>query len=125
MNGPTYSVIPFLPSMGPSRGILNSSLHGSAIVTFSITQNPDFTLKVSGTIVENGVTSTLVPTDVPSNTSVLGATVNIGGLAININGSNPFGFIGHLNPEATQITITNMSIGTNENVTGALTEAIR
>ena len=110
------------PVNGTFKGILNSSLHGSTIVTFSISQNPDFTLKVSGTIVDNGVTSTFVPTDVPTNASVVGATVGIEGLANNINGSNPFGFSGHLNPEATQITITNMAIGNNENLTGALTK---
>ncbi len=109
------------PVSGTFNGIVNGNLHGAGLVTFSITQNPDFTLKVSGTIVENGVTSTIVPTDVPSNNSVNGATIYINGLAININGSEPFGLIGHLNPNATQITITDMGTS-NENFTGALTK---
>jgi hypothetical protein len=91
-------------------------------VTFSIVQNPDFTLKVSGTVVENGVTSALVPSATPMASSVFGATISIGGLANNINGSNPFDFSGHLNSESTQITITNMDIGPNENFAGALTQ---
>ena len=109
------------PVNGTFKGILNSSLYGSATVTFAITQNPDFTLKVSGTIVENGVTSTVVPLDLPSDASVVGATVSIAANLNNINGSNPFGFTGHLNPEATQITITDMG-SPNENFTGALTK---
>lgn len=110
------------PINGTFKGILNSSLHGAVVVTLLITQNPDFTLTVSGTSVENGVTSTLVPTEVPSNDSVNGATIGINGFANNINGREPFGLGGHLDPNATQITITNMSVGNNENITGALTK---
>jgi hypothetical protein len=110
------------PINGTFKGILNSSLYGADVVTFSIIQNPDLTLTVSGTSVENGVTSMLISTVVPSNNSVNGATIGINGVANNINGSEPFGLIGHLDVSATQITITNMSIGTNENITGALTK---
>jgi hypothetical protein len=109
------------PINGTFKGILNSSLHGAVVMTLSITQNPDFTLTVSGTFVENGVTSTFIPTDVP-NDSINGATIAIGDVANNINGSEPFALSGHLDPNATQITITHMSIGINEYITGALTK---
>jgi len=110
------------PVNGTFKGTLQSSLHGSAIVTLSIVQNPDFTLTVSGSAVENGITSTLVPAAGPLAASVLGGIVSIGGLANNINDSNPFAFSGHLNSGATQITITSMNIGSNEYFTGALTQ---
>ena len=110
------------PVSGTFTGILNSSLHGADTVTFYITQNPDFSLSVSGTSSENGVTSNFVPSTVPTENSVTGATIYITGLSNNVNGSDTLFLIGHLNPDSTQITITNMTIGTNENFTGALTK---
>jgi hypothetical protein len=94
-------------------------------VTFVITQNPDFSLNVSGTSVENGVTTifALLPQS-QSPTSlgaVTGASVFWGGTAENVNGSQSFSFSGHLNPTATQLTATIFQVGPNETVTGTLT----
>jgi len=109
------------PVNGTFTGILNSSLHGPATVTLSITQNPDFTLAFSGTLVENGVTSMLTPLANPASAAVTGATIGLGGTATSVNGSSPVDFAGHLNSQATQITVTNMSSGSDELFTGSLT----
>jgi hypothetical protein len=107
---------------GTFTGTLNSNLYGADVVTISIKQNPDFSLNVAGTSVENGVTTALVPSSGTQNNIVLGATVYLSGSAQNANGSEPFTIAGHLNPAATQLTITYMNFGANENVTGALTK---
>jgi hypothetical protein len=113
------------PANGTYSGKLTSSLFGADVVTFVITQNPDFSLNVSGTSVENGVTTifALLPQS-QSPTSlgaVTGASVFWGGTAENVNGSQSFSFSGHLNPTATQLTATIFQVGPNETVTGTLT----
>jgi hypothetical protein len=110
------------PVNGTFTGTLNSNLYGADVVTVTITQNADFTLKVSGTSVENGVTTVLVPSSAPGNNVVAGATIFLDGSAQNVNGSEPFTIAGHLNPASTQFTVTYMNFGANENVTGALTK---
>jgi hypothetical protein len=110
------------PVNGTYTGTLDSSLHGADVVTLTITQNPDFSLNVSGTSVENGVTTALMASTQPQSNSVTGATVYLGGSANNVNGSQPFTFNGHLNPNSTQLTVVIMTLGPNENVTGALTK---
>jgi hypothetical protein len=111
------------PANGTYSGKLTSSLFGADVVTFVITQNPDFSLNVSGTSVENGVTTTfaLLPQSQTSLGAVTGASVFWGGTAENVNGSQSFSFSGHLNPTATQLTATIFQVGPNETVTGALT----
>jgi hypothetical protein len=119
----TGSTIP--PANGTFTGTLESNLYGPAVVTLTITQNPDFSLNFSGTSVENGVTTHLTATG-EQNTLVVGAMVYLGGSAININGSNSFNFEAHLNANATQMTITSMYFGpltpAPETLTGALTK---
>jgi hypothetical protein len=114
------------PVNGTFTGTLNSNLHGPDVVTLTITQNPDFSLNFSGTSVENGVTSDLIPFTGQENTLVIGAIVYLGGSAININGSNSFSFTAHLNTNATQMTITSMYFGPetpgSESLTGTLTK---
>jgi hypothetical protein len=110
------------PMNGTYTGTLNSNLYGADVVTLSINQNPDFSLNVAGTSTENGVTSSFVPSTVPGDNSVNGATVYINGSSKNINASGPLSLTGHLNPNATQITISFMTVGNNENITGALTK---
>jgi hypothetical protein len=110
------------PVNGTFTGTLNSSLYGADVVTLSITQNPDFSLSVVGTSVENGVSTPLIPSTFTQSNIVLGATVYLAGSATNINGSEPFTIAGHLNPSATQLTIAYMNFGPNETVTGALTK---
>jgi hypothetical protein len=110
------------PLNGTFTGTLESNLYGSDVVTFSITQNPDFSLNVTGTSTENGVTSTFAASTVPTDNSVNGGTVYIYGTYNNVNGSEVLNLSGHLNPNATQITIANMNISNNEYVTGSLTK---
>lgn len=110
------------PVSGTFTGTLNSNLYGADVVTLTITQNPDFSLNVAGTSVENGVTTTLVPNAQQMSNIVIGATVYLQGSSKNVNGSDTFSFNGHLNPTATQLTVTVMNYGPNESVTGALTK---
>jgi hypothetical protein len=113
------------PVNGTYSGKLTSSLFGADMVTFVITQNPDFSLNISGTSVENGVTTmfaSLPQAQTPaSQGAVTGASVFWGGTAENVNGSQDFSFSGHLNPTATQLTVTIFQVGPNETVTGTLT----
>ena len=115
------------PANGTYSGKLTSSLFGADVVTFVITQNPDFSLNISGTSIENGVTTmfaSLPQSQVPAAASlgaVTGASVFWGGTAQNVNGSQSFSFSGHLNPTATQLTATLFEVGPNETVTGTLT----
>ena len=113
------------PVNGTYSGKLTSSLFGVDTVTFVITQNPDFSLNISGTSVENGVTTmfaSLPQAQTPaSQGAVTGASVFWGGTAQNVNGSQNFSFSGHLNPTATQLTATIFQVGPNETVTGTLT----
>jgi hypothetical protein len=114
------------PVNGTYSGKLTSSLFGADVVTFVITQNPDFSLNISGTSVENGVTTmfaSLPQSQVPAAASlgaVTGASVLWGGTAENVNGSQSFSFSGHLNPTATQLTVTLFQVGPNETATGTL-----
>jgi hypothetical protein len=114
------------PVNGTYSGKLTSSLFGADVVTFAITQNPDFSLNISGTSVENGVTTmfaSLPQSQVPAAASlgaVTGASVLWGGTAENVNGSQSFSFSGHLNPTATQLTVTLFQVGPNETATGTL-----
>jgi hypothetical protein len=108
------------PMNGTYRGTLTSS-DGPDVVTFTLAQNPDFSLNVSGTSVVNGVSTVLVGgTDILDN-SVTGAMVFSQGTAENVNGSNLFSFAGHLNPTATQLTVAAMNVANTE-LTGALTK---
>lgn len=113
------------PVNGTYSGKLTSSLFGGDVVTFVITQNPDFSLNISGTSVENGVTTifaSLPQSQTPASLgAVTGASVFWGGTAENVNGSQSFSFSGHLNPTATQLTATIFQVGSNETVTGTLT----
>jgi hypothetical protein len=93
----------------------------------TITQNPDFTLNFSGTLVENGVTTNLVPGATARGNYVIGAIVSLGsGSAININGSENFGFGEHLSTNATQMTggfgLGNSGVAEFESVNGSLTK---
>jgi hypothetical protein len=111
------------PVNGTYSGTLTSSSFGADIVMFVITQNPDFSLNISGTSVENGVTTMFasLPQASAPQAVVTGATVFWGGTAENVNGSQNFSFSGHLNPAATQLTVTIFQVGPNETVTGTLT----
>jgi hypothetical protein len=125
VNGPevdgTFSGYTVSAVNGTFTGTLNGNLYGANVVTLSITQNPDFSLNVAGTSTENGVTSAFTPSATPGPNSVNGGTVYINGSSKNINGSQPFSLTGHLNPNATQMTISYMTLG-DENMTGALTK---
>jgi hypothetical protein len=111
------------PVNGTYSGTLASSLFGADVVTFVITQNSDFSLNISGTSVENGVTTMFasLPQAPAPQAAVTGANVGWGGTAENVNGSQDFSFSGHLNPMATQLTVTIFQVGPNETVTGTLT----
>jgi hypothetical protein len=118
----TFKGYTIAPVNGTYTGTLNSTAHGADVVTFVITQNPDFSLNMSGTSVENGVSTTIVPSTQPLTNIVLGATVYLGGSAKTVNGSDTFSFAGHLNPAATQLTVAIMNFGPNETVSGTLTK---
>jgi hypothetical protein len=93
------------PVTGVYSGTLTNSLYGNDVVTFTLEQNPDFSLKMSGTSVVNGVSTALVG----SSNSVTGALVFLQGTAQNVNGSKYFNFSGHVNPTASQLAVTIMS----------------
>lgn len=109
MSGPqikgTLTGYTIAPVNGTYSGTLTNSLYGPDVVTFTITQNPDFSLKMSGTSVVNGVSTVLVG----SSNSVTGALVFLQGTAENVNGSNFFSFSGHVNRTASQLTVAVMS----------------
>jgi len=109
---------------GTYSGTLKSSVFGADVVTLTITQNADFSLNIAGTSVEDGVTTVFGPVaNLPASTPaavVTGATVSWGGAATNINGSQTFRFNGHLNPAATQLTVTIFEVGPGETVSGTL-----
>ena len=111
------------PVNGTYSGTLTSSLFGADVVSFVIAQNSDFSLNISGTSVENGVTTMFasLPQSPVPQAAVTGAMVGWGGTAENVNGSQNFSFSGHLNPTATQLTVTIFQVGSNETVTGTLT----
>ena len=115
------------PVNGTFTGTLNSNLYGPAVVTLTITQNPDFTLNFSGTLVENGVTTDLVPGPSARGNYVIGAFVALNsGSAVNINGSEMLAFTAHLNANATQMTggfgLGNSGAAELETVNGSLTK---
>jgi hypothetical protein len=110
------------PVNGTYSGTLTNSLYGPDVVTFTIAQNADFSLNASGTSVVNGVSTVLVGNPQMLNSTVTGATVSLAGSTQNVNGSNFFGLSGHLNPTATQLTVTLMNLGPTETVTGVLTK---
>ena len=116
-----FSGYTIAPINGTYTGTLTSSLYGPDVVTLSIKQNPDFSLTVSGTSVENGVSTVLVGSNLNSDTSVKGATVAIFGPSQNVNGSTDFTINAHANPAATQLTVAYMNFGPDEMVTGVLT----
>jgi hypothetical protein len=111
------------PVNGTYSGTLTSSLFGQDVVTFVIQQNSDFSLNLSGTSVENGVTTTfaLQPQSPAPQAVVTGANVSWGGTAENVNGSQSFSFSGHVNPTATHLTVTIFQVGSSETVSGTLT----
>jgi hypothetical protein len=111
------------PVNGTYSGTLTSSLFGADVVTFLIMQNSDFSLNISGTSVENGVTTTfaLLPQSSEPQALVTGANVSWFGTAENVNGSQTNSFFGHINPTATKLTVTIFQVGSNETVTGTLT----
>jgi hypothetical protein len=90
---------------GTYSGTLTNSQYGPDVVTFTIAQNPDFSLQMSGTSVVNGVSTAIVGT----SNSVTGALVFLQGTAENVNGSNFFSFSGHVDPTASQLTVALMS----------------
>lgn len=110
------------PVNGTYGGTLTSSLFGADVVTFVITQNSDFSLNISGTSVENSLTTTfaLLPQSLVPPAAVTGANVGWSGTAKNVNGSQNFSFSGHLNPTATKLMVTIFQVGSNETVTGTL-----
>jgi hypothetical protein len=110
------------PVNGTYHGTLTSSLHGAEVVTFVISQNADFSLNMSGTSVENGVSTTFVANTAPISNIVVGATVYLEGSAASANGSNSFAFAWHLNPTATQLTVAMMTLGPSETLSGTLTK---
>jgi hypothetical protein len=110
------------PVNGTYSGTLTNSLYGPDVVTFTIAQNPDFSLNASGTSVVNGVSTVLVGNPLMLSSIVTGATVSVSGSTQNVNGPNSFSFSGHLNPTATQLTVTLMNLGSTETLTGALTK---
>jgi hypothetical protein len=110
------------PVNGTYSGTLTNSLYGPDVVTFTITQKADFSLNASGTSVVNGMSTVLVGNPQMLNSAVTGATVGVAGSTQNVNESNFFGLSGHLNPTATQITVTLMNLGPTETLTGVLTK---
>jgi len=71
-------------------------------MTVAFTQNPDFSVNVMGTFVENGVTTTFV--NEPGGSIIVGGSLFFGAKTVNVNGNAAFQALGHLNPAATQLT---------------------
>jgi len=87
-------------------------------MTVAFRQNPDFTVNVMGTFVENGVTTTFV--NDPGGSIIVGGSLFFGANTVNVNGNAAFQALGHLNPAATQLTIFIQAA--NETAIGTLTK---
>ena len=108
------------PLNGTFTGTLTSNPYGSDIVTVAFTQNPDFSVNVMGTFVENGVTTSFVNMPGAASSFIVGASLFFGANTVNVNGNSQFSALGHLNPAGTQLTIE--LNGPNETAIGTLTK---
>jgi hypothetical protein len=108
------------PLNGTFTGTLTSSAYGASVMTVDFEQAVAYTVKIAGTFVENGVTTSF--TDMPGTDSSLisGASLFFGVDAVNVNGKSQFTGLGHMNPTGTQIDI--YLGGPNETIIGTLTK---
>jgi hypothetical protein len=108
------------PLNGTFTGRLTSSANGSIVMTVAFTQNPDFSITMAGTFVENGVTTSFTNTQVPDSNLIEGASVSFGADTVNVNGKSQYSGMGHLNPTATQMDL--YFAGPNDTIIGTLTK---
>ena len=108
------------PLNGTFTGTLTSNPYGSDIMTVTFAQNPDFSVNVLGTFVENGVTTTFVNMPAAASSLIVGASLFFGANTVTVNGNSQFSAQGHLNPAGTELTIE--LNGPSEAAIGTLTK---
>ncbi|HTF25468.1 MAG TPA: hypothetical protein VK937_16415 [Candidatus Limnocylindria bacterium] len=101
----TFTGYVVAPLNGTFTGTLTGTSSGPDQITIHVIQDSTFGVTVSGTSVQNGVTSNLSISPSATSTDVVGAVISAFGTETNINGSWRFGLFGHFNPAGTQITI--------------------
>jgi hypothetical protein len=121
----TFTGYVVAPLSGTFAGTLTSNIYGPDQVTVSITQSANFEITVSGTSLENAVTTTLSISSgcvfSSNECAVIGAIVDYSpGTATNVNGSSTFAADGHFNATGTQLTIRVSDSSTGELTTGTL-----
>lgn len=108
------------PLNGTFTGKLTSNTNGESVMTVSFTQKADFSVGITGTFVENGVTTSFVDVPGPDSSLISGASVSFGVDAVNVNGKSQYAGMGHWNPKGTQIDL--FLSGPNEAIVGTLTK---
>ena len=108
------------PLNGTFTGTLTSSTSGASVMTADFEQGVAYTVKIAGTFVENGVTTSFM--DMPGTDSSLisGASLFFGIDTVNVNGKGQYQGLGHMNPTGTQIDI--YLAGGNDTIIGTLTK---
>ena len=124
-NSGTFTGYTVAPANGTFAGTLTSSMYGPDVVTVNISQDANFGITVSGTSLENAVTTNLSISPAGAMLGVneiVGAQIQAQGTATNLNGSQQFQAIGQLNAAGTQITIIVTELETGEQQKGTLTK---
>jgi hypothetical protein len=108
------------PISGTYTGKLTSNSFGADVMTIAFTQNPDFTVNITGTSVENGVTTSFTNVTGTGSSFIVGGTVLFGANTVNVNGKSQFSGMGHLNVSGTQLLL--QIDGPNDSAVGTLTK---
>jgi hypothetical protein len=106
------------PLNGTFRGKLTSSANGASVMTVNFEQSVAYTVKIAGTFVENGVTTSFTDTPGTDSSLISGASLFFGVDTVNVNGKSQLTGMGHMNPTGTQIDI--YLAGPNETIIGTL-----
>jgi hypothetical protein len=108
------------PLNGTFTGKLTSSTYGASVMTVNFEQSVAYTVKITGTFVENGVTTSF--TDMPGTDSSLisGGSLSFGIDTVNVNGKGQYQGLAHMNPAATQLDL--YLGGSNDTIIGTLTK---
>jgi hypothetical protein len=115
----TASVVP--PINGTFAGTLNSSEGFQDQVNILVSENSSQQITMSGTVVGNGVSTTVaVPSSNPGQT--VGALINSTGTATNAQGTYSFQFLAHFNAATSQLFVKTYNSTTGESLTGYLSK---
>ena len=116
----TLSGYTVAPLNGTFTGKLTNSAGGTSVMTVSFNQHADFSIGITGTFVENGVTTSFADMAGTDSSLISGASLAFGVDTINVNGNSQYSGMGHWNPTATQIDL--YLAGANESIVGTLTK---